>query len=90
MMSRVIRLAAFLVAVATLGLASSAQAQWKACKADGSRLCPGMKPGGAEYIQCIKDNKEQLSPGCKSAVEQVRSKKQEQQQQPQEQQPTQP
>jgi hypothetical protein len=73
-MLRGIRIAAFVVAAATLGLASSAHAQnmRRACKGDAARLCPGMKPGSAEFIQCLKDNKEQLSPKCKDAAEQMK------------------
>ena len=76
-MLRGIRIGAFIVAAVTLGLASSAHAQKemaKPCKADGARLCPGIKPGSADYVQCIKDNKEQLSPQCKEAAAQMKSK----------------
>jgi arylformamidase len=81
-MLRSIRIGAFVVAAATLGLATSAYAQKemsKACKGDGARLCPGMKPGGDDYVQCIKDNKEQLSQQCKDAAAQMKSNMKQQQ-----------
>lgn len=80
-MLRGIRIGAFVIAAATLGLAASAHGQvGTACKGDAARLCPGIKPGSAEFIQCIKTNKEQLSPKCKKAVAQMKSNMQQQQQ----------
>ena len=72
---------AFLVAAAILGLASGAQAQqMKPCKADAARFCPGLKPGSDEMIQCIKDNKDKLSPECRAAAQEKGEKYKQQQQ----------
>ena len=39
-----------------------------ACRSDFVAHCPGVKPGGAEALQCLERNAEQLSPRCRSAV----------------------
>jgi hypothetical protein len=38
------------------------------CKADISRLCPGIAPGGGRLIQCIKTQKDQLSTPCATTI----------------------
>jgi hypothetical protein len=77
-MSSTMRLGAILVAAAIVGPASTAHAQWKPCKADAARLCPGLKPGSDEMIDCIKSNKAEISPECKKAAAHMKSKMQEQ------------
>jgi hypothetical protein len=69
-----IRTGAFLFAAATLGLTSSAHAQWNACKDDAALHCPGMKLGSAAELQCLKGHEQQLSPHCKKALSQTKSK----------------
>jgi hypothetical protein len=39
-----------------------------ACRSDFVARCPGIKPGGAEALQCLQRNAEELSPRCRSAV----------------------
>jgi hypothetical protein len=88
-MLRAIRWGAFVAAATIFGVPAVAHADdvmqnvGKACKGDGARLCPDMKPGSVEYIQCIKQNKEQLSPNCKDAVRQMKEQKRQQQEQQQ-------
>jgi len=53
------------------GAAPSAEARSAvraACRSDFVARCPGVKPGGAEALQCLERNAEQLSPRCRSAV----------------------
>ncbi|MGA0599763.1 cysteine rich repeat-containing protein [Caulobacter sp. KR2-114] len=39
-----------------------------ACQADLQTLCAGVQPGGGRIMQCLKQNREKLSAGCKSAL----------------------
>ena len=39
-----------------------------ACAADVKALCAGIEPGGGRLIACMRQNPEQLSDGCKSAI----------------------
>ena len=40
----------------------------QACQADISSLCPGIQPGGGRIKVCLKQNKDKLSQGCRSAI----------------------
>jgi Cysteine rich repeat len=46
-----------------------------ACKADVDKLCPGIQPGGGRIIACLKQNRAQVSAGCKDALAKAREKK---------------
>lgn len=68
---------AFTAALALAGaltLADAAQAAGAmagmraACQADLQTLCAGVQPGGGRIMQCLKQNREKLSAGCKSAI----------------------
>ncbi len=39
-----------------------------ACAADVRTLCSGVTPGGGRIAQCMREKKDQLSEGCKSAL----------------------
>lgn len=39
-----------------------------ACAADVRILCSGVIPGGGRIVQCMREKKDQLSEGCKSAL----------------------
>lgn len=39
-----------------------------ACRSDFMSNCSGVRPGGAEALQCLKSNEAQLSAACRSAV----------------------
>lgn len=39
-----------------------------ACAADVRTLCPDVTPGGGRIMQCMKEKRDQLSEGCKSAL----------------------
>jgi len=40
----------------------------QACKADYSRLCSGISPGGGRVRKCLNDNFDVLSDACKRIV----------------------
>jgi len=39
-----------------------------ACAADVQKLCAAVQPGGGRILACLKQHKDQVSDGCKSAV----------------------
>jgi len=46
-----------------------------ACENDIKSLCAGVQPGGGRIKSCIKEHRDQLSSGCKSAlIEQAKSR----------------
>lgn len=48
-----------------------------ACKGDVETLCAGVEPGKGRIIQCMKDNKEKLSAGCKAELDEKKAKRKE-------------
>ena len=40
-----------------------------ACEADVQKLCTGVQPGGGRILACLKQHKDQVSDGCKQAVQ---------------------
>ena len=40
----------------------------EACRADVATLCAGIQPGGGRIRACLKENRDRLSQGCKSAI----------------------
>lgn len=54
--------------VATAQAASGMAATRAACQADLQTLCAGVQPGGGRIMQCLKQNRDKLSAGCKSAM----------------------
>jgi Cysteine rich repeat len=89
-MSMFKRIAGFLFAAAILGFGAGARAQSKPCMADAARICPEVAPGGGAQIQCLKEHKEELSPGCKKKVMQMKIEQMEQKQLQEQQQAPQP
>jgi hypothetical protein len=48
----------------------------KACRADYSKLCPGVRPGEGRVVACFEQHVRQLSPGCRQAMrEQMEEKR---------------
>lgn len=43
-----------------------------ACKADRDRLCSGVWPGGGRIVRCLAEKSAQLSPGCRTSMEEAR------------------
>jgi predicted transcriptional regulator len=48
------------------------QAAMRACAADRDRLCASVIPGNGRIVRCLAAQPAQLSPTCKSAMEQAR------------------
>jgi hypothetical protein len=46
-----------------------------ACQADLQKLCAGVQPGGGRIKQCLKEHKDQVSTGCKSALVEMKANK---------------
>ena len=67
------RITLLLAALATLALSPQPAAAQSgsvraACAADVRTLCAGVQRGGGRIIQCMQDQHEQLSEGCKNAL----------------------
>ena len=43
----------------------------RSCSADYRSYCAGVQPGGGRALQCLAENRERLSPTCRSALESV-------------------
>ena len=62
-------LVAFLVCLAMLVFVSGVFAQEaKPCAADVAKLCGDVKKGEGRIAQCLKANKDKLSPECKAQI----------------------
>lgn len=48
----------------------------EACAADYQKLCAGTQPGGGRVAACFKQNADQLSQQCRSALSAAKSAKQ--------------
>lgn len=72
--SPVRRPAALATATFALLMGSAAAAQMpsdavkKACRADFSKLCKSIQPGGGRIVACLKKHEAQLSSACSSAL----------------------
>ncbi|MET3117893.1 hypothetical protein AAKU64_002115 [Undibacterium sp. GrIS 1.8] len=45
----------------------------KACRADFSKFCPSIKPGGGRLAGCLKEHQSELSAGCQEKMKVVSS-----------------
>jgi hypothetical protein len=45
----------------------------QACAADVRTFCAGMQPGGEQLRECMRQNAEKLSGGCKDALKAARA-----------------
>lgn len=73
-----VRMALMALSVGVLGVCNNAAAQQPTddqrdaikanCRSDFLSLCTGVPRGGAEALQCLKDNVAKLSSGCQQAV----------------------
>ncbi len=71
-MSRVIKILALAVTLATFVFAAPSQtvtAQQNPCKADLERLCGDVQPGQGRIQACLKEHKDELSAECKAFIE---------------------
>lgn len=64
-------MAALLLAVLGAGFSPVTQAQsaQRACRADFAQFCKGTQPGQGRVLACLREHQEQLSPDCKSSLE---------------------
>ena len=44
------------------------QAAHQACAADMAKLCVGVEPGHGGMMQCVRQHRAELSPGCSQAL----------------------
>jgi hypothetical protein len=73
---RTAALAGLLFAAATAPLAAQDRgALRQACSQDAARLCPEVKPGGGRILACFKEKAAELSPGCRSALQQAQAQR---------------
>ena len=49
-----------------------AQAPQHPCMDDAKRLCPDVQPGQGRVAACLKQHKDELSPGCKANISKFR------------------
>jgi hypothetical protein len=49
-------------------LANQARALALTCRADFSRLCAGVQPGGGRGLACLQQHLAELTPECRSAI----------------------
>jgi len=44
------------------------------CKADATRICPGVEPGGGRLVGCLKEHENEVSIGCAKALKAIKAK----------------
>jgi len=47
----------------------------EACQDDAMKLCKDVKPGGGRIARCLKEHREELSPGCREKLPEGRKGK---------------
>jgi hypothetical protein len=67
-----------LIAMMTPAAAQSATPEQRAavetaCKADVTKLCPDVQPGGGRIAVCLRQNEKQVSTQCREAVAKLRA-----------------
>jgi hypothetical protein len=48
----------------------------EACAADFKKFCPDVQPGGGRIRACIAEHRDDLSQGCRDALQQARAHRQ--------------
>lgn len=76
--ARTLLLSAILAAIVTGGSAAAQSGKpseqlRQACASDVRTLCAGITPGGGRIKQCMIEKSDQLSDGCKSAMQAARA-----------------
>jgi hypothetical protein len=71
-MFRVACLAVVIVLTAGAGFAQPTPAMRKACEADYHRSCATVLPGGGRILKCLADHESDLTPECRSSLQQRR------------------
>ncbi len=65
-------LAAAVLSVGVAAAADTPPAAKNPCADDVAKYCKDVKPGGGRIARCLKENENQLSPACKSSIEEAR------------------
>lgn len=62
------------VVMLSIGVAAAADTPSvkNACADDVAKYCKDIKPGGGGIARCLKENEKQLSPACKSSIEEAK------------------
>jgi len=58
---------------ATPELRDARAAMRQACAPDIANICKDVEPGGRRIIECLRNNREHLSPGCLAAWQKLRA-----------------
>jgi hypothetical protein len=66
----------FTVALLSIGVAAAADipAAKGPCADDVAKYCKDVKPGDGRIARCLKENEKQLSPACKSSIEESKKR----------------
>jgi Cysteine rich repeat len=66
----------FAAAMLSIGVAAAADipAAKGPCADDVAKYCKDIKPGDGRIARCLKENEKQLSPACKSSIEEFKKK----------------
>ncbi|RDJ27475.1 hypothetical protein DWF00_11015 [Bosea caraganae] len=70
-MKRILTLAFIAASALQPAFAQDSAALRRACQADAARLCAGVMPGGGRIANCFKEKRDQLSDGCRTALQQA-------------------
>jgi hypothetical protein len=67
---------AILAGVCCLSFAAVASAEQaeKSCADDAAKLCNGVEKGEGRVAKCLKEHKDELSPGCKKNIHEMKEK----------------
>jgi hypothetical protein len=66
----------FAAAMLSIGVAAAADipAAKGPCADDVAKYCKDVKPGDGRIARCLKENEKQLSPACKSSIEDTKKR----------------
>jgi len=56
--------------------AADTESPQQACKSDIATYCSGVEMGEGRVMKCLKENREQLSEGCRTALRSMQQKRQ--------------
>jgi hypothetical protein len=64
------------VVMLSIGVAAAADtpAAKSPCADDAAKYCKDVKPGDGRIAKCLKENEKQLSPACKSSIEDTKKR----------------